>query len=432
MTDIQLNLSLDNVLNFTLHRMDLKSLDDFSLAQKTEAVAIETLARFPEIEPHLDSLRQAAKERLSNSQPLDSKSTNNWAHIKISHPLRYHPRDLRLPSREAIAEKKKLENEYINAKRAKNWQEKTQKFPNRKHPFSFYTQQHDQFKTHWKATDSIENHTLHDISVATVHAQGARESQEDVDIACSGHFENTPYELMGIVDGHGGNAVANYVKAHIHEEIEKAVAIHGMTDEGIFMALKEAFVQLDAKIACDVGTKTGAVAVVSLKIGSQLYTANVGDCRAILKVVDAEGKKTLTVPLSRDAKAPDPRVDSPLLKSIKNRGGKVIRFLGWRVNGEIEPARAFGDKHLRNETGEYYVMSPRPKITKIDLNQYSNAKDIYLIQACDGIWDVATSKEASSVVRPNISLKAAALSLVMSALLAGSNDNCSALIAKLK
>lgn len=432
MIDIQINLSLDNVLNFTLHRMDLKSLNDASLSEKTEAVAIETLARFPEIKPHLDLIRQSAEHRFSNSQQIDSKSTNNWSHIQISHPLRYHPRDLRLPSREAVAEKKKLENEFINAKKMQNWQKKAQKFPNRKHPFSFYTQQQDEFKTHWRETDSMEDYTLHDVSVATVHAQGLRESQEDVDIAYAGHFGDTPYQVMGIVDGHGGNAVANYVKAHIQEEIEKAVAIHGMTDEGIFLALKEAFVQLDAKIACDIGTKTGAAAVVSLKIGSQLYTANLGDCRAILKVVDAQGKKTLTVPLSRDAKAPDPRVDSPLLKSIKNRGGKVSNCHGWRVNGEIEPARAFGDKHLRNETGEYYVMSPRPKITKIDLSQYPNAKGIYLIQACDGIWDVATSKEASSVVRPRISLKAAALSLVMSALLAGSHDNCSALIAKLK
>jgi serine/threonine protein phosphatase PrpC len=330
----------------------------------------------------------------------------------------YHPRDLSLAESKPV--EVKLAQELARAKEHMGSQ-KVRKL----HKLTFESL--GRLPCHFEIqSEKLPNLNL-DVGVA--HAQGRREEQEDEHIACSGKIEigeaSIDYDLFGIIDGHDGEGAAKFVKDHLQEEIEKALIKHDLKceteDSKIRRAIKEAFVQLDAKIPCEF-ERAGAVAVISLKIGSSLWIANLGDSRAVLKAGNE------TIQLSVDAKPDDPRFK----KSIEKRGGFVTPETDddyARTNGDLGPARSFGDKNLRGteESGSYYVVSPRPKITKVDLSAYQD-QSVHLILACDGIWDVASSKDVASIVGTLDSEKAAR-AIVAAALNAKSYDNCSALVA---
>jgi len=326
----------------------------------------------------------------------------NWI-IKGPSSRRYHPADLRLPDYKTETVRKKISQELSRARSHMERQKSRSWF-------------HSSFSNLSRAPCpyDIQSETILGGKVSVAHAQGMRSTMEDVHVVGAGTIGKTSYELFGIIDGHGGVEVAQFVGTHIQEEIEKALRKHGLSHSGIQKALKEAFVQLDARIPLSIANASGAAAVISLKIGSQLLTANLGDSRAVLKA----GNRVIQ--LSEDAKPDTPR----FRKTIEKRGGWVETVDVPRINGVLACGRAFGDKHLRGEKG-HYVVSPRPKITKVDLNAYKSP--LYLILACDGIWDVASSKEAASVVVSG-SIEEDAAALVRGAMNGGSTDNCSALL----
>lgn len=275
-----------------------------------------------------------------------------------------------------------------------------------------------------KANYKIEHHTesLPARKVGIAHAQGPRREMEDAHIAtrCTSVIKGKPvqYELYGVIDGHGGDETANFVAAHMKEEIERAISKQGTSDSGIRKALKEACVRMDARAIQKI-KHSGAVAVFTLKIGSQIWTANIGDSRAILKV----GNRVIQ--LSEDAKPDTPRFK----KSIEKRGGFVMDIWGVpRVNGNLAVARAFNDQDQLGTDG-HYAVTAKPKITKVDLKDYPN-QPVTLIQACDGIWDVFSSLDVASLVGRG-SVEEDAHRIVRAALNAETHDNCSALVASL-
>lgn len=354
------------------------------------------------------------------STPLSLLALGSYIAYKGCYPstnellseLHYHPSDLNLSESKPAAVKLSQEldwaKQHMQAQKSRGWFS---------HSFRSLSEQPCPFEIH------SQEDALPSLKAGVAHAQGKRPTQEDVHIACSGKFSALSpiqYELFGIVDGHGGDDTAKFVRTHIQEEIEKAIHKHGTTDSGIRKALKEAFVQLDARIVRKLGGHSGAVAVITLKIGSCLWTANVGDSRAVLKAGNE------TIQLSEDAKPDTPRFK----KSIEKRGGWVEVVHGVpRLNGIFALARAFGDKSFKG-SGGHYLVSPRPKITKVDLKAYPG-RPICLIQACDGIWDVASSIEVASIAATHSSPEKDAAAIVRAALNAGSSDNCSALVVRL-
>lgn len=266
-------------------------------------------------------------------------------------------------------------------------------------------------------------------------ARGARSTMEDAHIASSFTFQagGQPKEvkITGVFDGHGGDECAKFVaeniKDHLRARLEEQNAT-GLRDLGIWNAIKLAFVDLSRSYHQNIdvyNADAGTTANVALIIDGDLWIANLGDARAIL--LHPDGTSTQ---LSEDAKPGDLKYK----KSIEKRGGRVNEHGYPRLNGILAVARSFGDHKLRG------TVSARPKITKIshperDGGEETSWKGYHLIQCCDGVFDVASSKQVGSLVHADLqkecSLAIAAKNIVDAAYQAGSTDNLSALVVPL-
>jgi len=261
-----------------------------------------------------------------------------------------------------------------------------------------------------------------DHSVGICSAKGHRPTLEDTHLATSFslNLESTTYpvELFGIFDGHGGPEASSYMKENLQRELNETLIKHcskGLTDENIWNALKLTFVILNAKFKHPIA---GTTATVVMILNGKLWTANVGDSRTILDT---------GIQLSEDAKPAKLRYKN----GIENRGGTVIddgihgRIDGTDIgpNQALATARAVGDHHYGIR------VSARPKITCIPLPEQGT----HLILTCDGIYDVATTKQVAESVRMHRELSAdqIAKDLVYSAYIADSQDNLSAMVVKL-
>lgn len=273
-----------------------------------------------------------------------------------------------------------------------------------------------------------EEMVVGNMQVGIAHAQGRRPTMEDEHLAVAFNVEIAgkvyPLQLFGIFDGHGGSAAAQYVRNNLRQELHEALNEfngNGLTEAGIWKALKRACTRLDHNLKSAYpshdGFSQGTTATIAMVLNEQLWTANVGDSRTIL---DNHGRAEQ---LSCDAKPNDSR----FRKGIENRGGAVRTVFGVpRVNGDLAVARSFGDHRLGS------AVSARPKITMKPLSEIQSGSQ--LILCCDGITDVARSADLAQAVHTNRfqPVSAVARNLVYSAYFAGSTDNLSAMVVKIR
>ncbi|MBA3815229.1 MAG: protein serine/threonine phosphatase 2C family protein [Parachlamydiaceae bacterium] len=264
--------------------------------------------------------------------------------------------------------------------------------------------------------------------IGVVHMQGLRPQMEDYHIATQLTFsiKSLIYSipLYGIFDGHGGVACARYLAKNLARylklHLETALTLTNSIDEedvAIFNVLKLAFVDLGANYRKFYRGEGGSTANIAIIFKNQLWVANVGDTRAILV---ASGK---VIALSEDAK---PGLEK-YRKGVETRHSTVIDVDGVpRVGGNLATARAVG--HSETHSG----VNPRSKIIKYPLNQLTEGKN-YLIIACDGLWDVASSIEVAKTVQKisHLSPEEIASFLARKAFEAESSDNLSVLVVAL-
>jgi len=136
-----------------------------------------------------------------------------------------------------------------------------------------------------------------------------------------------------------------------------------------------------------------------------LYTANVGDARAVL----CRGGKA--VRLTYDHKGSD----SQEAKRILDAGGFVMNN---RVNGVLAVTRSLGDASMK----EFVVGSPYTTETALDNS------DEFLIVACDGLWDVTEDQEAVDLIRSVSDPQEASKVLLDHAMTNYSTDNLSVMV----
>ena len=136
----------------------------------------------------------------------------------------------------------------------------------------------------------------------------------------------------------------------------------------------------------------GCTAVVTLRVGNRLFTANCGDSRAVL----CRAGKAL--PLSFDHK-PNDQIE---MNRIVGAGGFITEAQGhFRINGNLNLSRSLGDlKYKQNPQKSFaeQIITAHPDITEHVLSP----QDEFMILACDGVWDVLSNDEAVAFVRERL------------------------------
>ncbi|MGC2595141.1 MAG: PP2C family protein-serine/threonine phosphatase [Rhabdochlamydiaceae bacterium] len=279
----------------------------------------------------------------------------------------------------------------------------------------------------WDSHETTHEECVGNLQVGIAHAQGRRPAMEDEHLATSFDLviggKHYPVQLFGIFDGHGGPMAARFVRDHLQRKLRETLIEFnpsGLSEGGIWRALKMTCVRLNNDFKNQQGSVArdqGTTATIAMILDNHLWTANVGDARTIL---DNDGTP---IQLSHDAK-PD---DVHYRKGIEHRGGAVIDINGTpRVNGSLAVGRAIGDHHLNG------AITARPKITVKPLAEIQHGS--HLILCCDGIFDVSTTASVANAAHANktASPKTLARNIIYSAYQAGSTDNLSALVVKIK
>ena len=240
---------------------------------------------------------------------------------------------------------------------------------------------------------------------------------------------------FGIYDGHGGRNVAEFLRLHLHLNIERELQKKG--DRSVEECLKSAFLITDLECAATGEQASGSTAVVTIirRQGQKryVYTANCGDARAVLC------HSGLAVRLSLDHKATD-QVEKA---RIEAQGGFILRK---RVMGVLAVARSFGDFVLK----KFVTAEPYTSTTKLDgmvrhrlegttwwlrripvcfvpyvpFASFTNRvahhckhlcvfvlplpfssslpQSQFIILACDGVWDVLEDQDAVDMVQRHL------------------------------
>ncbi|XP_057667078.1 titin-like isoform X1 [Diorhabda carinulata] len=190
--------------------------------------------------------------------------------------------------------------------------------------------------------------------------------------------EVSPSSYYAVFDGHAGSHAAEYCSGHLHQFLAENKYFASNPKQ----ALLDAFCKTDALFIdkCKVENfSSGATAVVALLRPKEkmLYVAWAGDSQALL------------VNKTRAFQIVDPhkpcREDER--ERIEKRGGCVMLWGTWRVNGQLAVSRAIGDP-------EY-----KPFVTAVpDIQEITLDNDDFLVIACDGLWDILSNEVVARTV----------------------------------
>ena len=252
-----------------------------------------------------------------------------------------------------------------------------------------------------------------------------RDSMEDFHDFQNLSFNNFICHYFAIFDGHNGKEVSLYLKENFQKILLNGLNSISFTkdyklnNEKIKASINSSFEKMDKKIINnksikdDIGS-TGTIILLyrdpynlSQKV---LISANVGDSKGFLLT-----KENITQ-ITKDHLCNDINE----VERIKKRGGVV--FQG-RVFGSLMLTRSFGDKEMKQYgiLGEPYIYSC-----------FLGEKDLYVIVASDGVWDVISSEDLFNMSnKEKISSEELAKNIVKTAIDKGTNDNVTCLIVKL-
>jgi protein phosphatase 1L len=240
---------------------------------------------------------------------------------------------------------------------------------------------------------------------------GRRPSMEDCMVVHGAFRGHGQEDYFALFDGHGGKDAAIFAAENLH-----LVLAEKLKTNNAVKSLKEAFLDTN-KMISDQKVIGGTTAVVVLFMGKKGFIANVGDTRAVLC------RDGVPCRVSLDHKPELPTETS----RIRKLGGTVttsynsVGHATSRVNGMLSVSRALGDTQLQP-----YVSSD-PEIHG-PLNLDTDSRNQFVVLACDGVWDVLTDEEATSIVAPIANPEIASRRLRDEAFARGSTDNISVMV----
>ncbi|CAD6217579.1 unnamed protein product [Miscanthus lutarioriparius] len=259
-------------------------------------------------------------------------------------------------------------------------------------------------------------------TAAVFTQQGRKGINQDAMLVWDGFGGEDDVVLCGVFDGHGphGHLVARRVRDALPLKLMSAVRASKAGLDMPAAAWRKAFASTYKAMDKDLRSHaildcfcSGSTAVTVLKLGSDLYMANIGDSRAVLGSRDSGGGGGMVaVQLTVDLK-PDVPSEAERIKKCRGRvfalqdEPEVPRvWLPFDDAPGLAMARAFGDFCLK----DYGVISV-PEFFHWSLTE----KDQFVILASDGVWDVLSNQEAVDIVASSPSRSKAAKSLVEAA-----------------
>jgi serine/threonine protein phosphatase PrpC len=154
----------------------------------------------------------------------------------------------------------------------------------------------------------------------------------------------------------------------------------------------------------------GSTLITSLQIGNRVFTANIGDSKAIL--LKRKNKKTFTAQALNWEHKP---TDQDETERIKNEGGTVLKLDVARLGGVLALSRAFGHPWLPG-------LSYQPDITVVEV---SDNEEAYIINCCDGVTETMNELDIQDFFNTSGLSNNPASQLGKEAYLRGSSDNIS-------
>ncbi len=309
----------------------------------------------------------------------------------------------------------------------------------------------------------IENLAQYLEKQSTNHHRRSRSREEDLDEigqAAKSSGRIIIDQLYGVFDGHSGALAADFVKEHLPSTLAESPYFH--TD--LPRAFRETFASLDAAFLEEVqkvdrydGT---TVALVLLRGSTELWTANVGDSKAVMgrRLLDSDSSRpfsssgtrrrrsdnhdvicALDIIVDQTPGRPDERarieaqggwvteerelqmsrLHSMDLQDPEIRQEALEQVVKWitiyRVNGELAVSRSIGDPDYKHPGLNGYPWayppesSARQSMTFVgsdlvlsvpEVRRY-DLRDVsgeFIIIASDGLWDIVESQKAVEFV----------------------------------
>lgn len=240
--------------------------------------------------------------------------------------------------------------------------------------------------------------------------------------------------LVAVMDGHGGEAAAEFLQTHLVQAVTQALAEGADEKEaacdaernqpqdapaaepqywqegdvgdvaptptakpGTEMAMRNAVLQLEQEFlawAAEHRDDSGACIALSMALpaSDQVVTSWCGDTRAVLYDAKAQTARQLT----RDHTAANPTERDRLMSAhVKVRNGRVL--------GVLEPSRAVGDLNLKRLNPRAVVAECECNTVTVDLGGQGGGTSgggdpSFLILATDGVWEGLSCQSACDVV----------------------------------
>eukprot|EP00850_Spirogloea_muscicola_P013943 SM000097S24796 [mRNA] locus=s97:299684:300884:+ [translate_table: standard] len=232
---------------------------------------------------------------------------------------------------------------------------------------------------------------------------------------------SAPTAFYGVFDGHGGREAAAFACERLLGCLVEDPAFPGGS---VAEALTRAFARTDDAFRQVCLTEhhahSGTTALAAIILGSSLFVANVGDCRAVLS------RRGRAVELSRDQKA-----SCALERARIESFGGYVDLEGY-LNGQLLVARALGNWHLQGLKARAGAAAAAPLTAVPEVREAAlTVDDEFLLLGCDGLWDVFSSQNAVDFARRRLQAhndpQQAAQELVDEALHRQSTDNLTVL-----
>eukprot|EP00455_Lapot_gusevi_P001767 TRINITY_DN1067_c0_g1_i4.p1 TRINITY_DN1067_c0_g1~~TRINITY_DN1067_c0_g1_i4.p1 ORF type:complete len:369 (+),score=95.26 TRINITY_DN1067_c0_g1_i4:128-1234(+) len=212
-------------------------------------------------------------------------------------------------------------------------------------------------------------------------------------------LKNDPnLSLYGVFDGHGefGELISQFCKDKLPEFLE---AEPNLATDPINAITRGTANLCQALLQTKINRQfSGTTAVYGLRIGRKLYTANIGDSRAIL-VRKGHNGQVEVVALSNDHKPESPEEKARILK----HGGRVQPLPGlpdedcgpprvWLRDFDV-PGLAMS-RSIGDEVSHTVGVIDIPEIIEYELGP----NDLFAIWASDGIWEFLSNEQVARIV----------------------------------